>query len=299
MDTSWVDRAAYPFADHYTDVDGGRMHYVDEGRGEPILFVHGTPAWSFLYRHLIADLSRDHRCVAPDHIGFGLSDKPAEWGYSIDAHARNLAALVERLGLREITLVVHDLGGPIGLSLAAARPDLIRRLVIANTTLWPMQGEFAGPPIARLFGGPIGRYLYLRHNFSPRALLPLIYGDRSKLTPAIHRQYLAPFPQPADRHGMFAFARLIAAGAADLAPLWERRAALLDKPALLVWGMKDVAFPPKFLARWRELLPRAQVLELPAAGHFVQEEAPAELVAAIRSFIGAPAEAVGAAQAHP
>lgn len=297
MDTSWVDRAAYPFADRFLDVDGGRMHYVDEGQGEPILFVHGTPAWSFLYRHLIADLARDHRCVAPDHIGFGISDKPAAWAYSVEAHARNLATLVERLGLRDITLVVHDLGGPIGLSFALARPDLVRRLVIGNTLLWPMQGEFAGPPVARLFGSPLGRYLYLRHNISPRALLPMIYADRSKLTPAIHRQYLAPFPRPADRHGMFAFARLIATGAGELGALWERRAAIADKPALLIWGMQDIAFPPKFLARWRELLPRAAVLELADSGHFVQEEAPAAVIAAIRGFIGAPAGAA-AARAH-
>lgn len=291
MDTSWVDRAAYPFAEHYLDVDGGRMHYVDEGEGEPILFVHGTPVWSFVYRHLIAALSREHRCIAPDHIGFGLSEKPAGWAYSVEAHARNLAALVERLGLRDITLVVHDLGGPIGLSFAEARPDLVRRLVISNTLLWPMQGEFAGPPIARLFGGPIGRFLYLRLNASARNLIPIVYGDRAKLTPAIHRQYIAPFPRPDDRHGMFAFARLIASGATALAPLWERRAAILDKPALLIWGMKDPAFPPKFLARWRELLPQAAVLELPESGHFVQEEAPAELVGAIRRFIGAPVTA--------
>lgn len=291
MDTSWVDRAAYPFAEHYLDVDGGRMHYVDEGQGDPILFVHGTPVWSFVYRHLIAALSREQRCIAPDHIGFGLSDKPAGWGYSVEAHARNLAALVERLGLRDITLVVHDLGGPIGLSFAEARPDLVRRLVISNTLLWPMQGEFAAPPVARLFGGPIGRFLYLRLNASARSLIPIVYGDRAKLTAAIHRQYIAPFPRPADRHGMFAFARLIASGATALAPLWERRAAILDKPALLIWGMKDPAFPPKFLARWRELLPQAAVLELPEAGHFVQEEAPAELIGAIRRFIDAPVAA--------
>lgn len=287
MDTSWVDRSAYPFADRYLDVDGGSMHYVDEGQGEPILFVHGTPAWSFLYRHLISGLAGEMRCVAPDHIGFGLSAKPPGWSYSVAAHAANLGALVDHLGLRDITLVVHDLGGPIGLSLALARPELVRRLVIFNTLLWPMTGDFAPPGLAKLFGGPIGRFLYLRQNISARSLLPLVYADRSKLTPAIHRQYIAPFPQPDDRHGMFAFARLMAGGAAELAPLWERRAALVDKPALLIWGMKDAAFPPKFLARWRELLPHAEVLELPNVGHFAQEEAPEPALGAIRRFIGA------------
>jgi len=298
MDTRWVDRAAFPFAERFFDADGGRMHYVDEGQGEPILFVHGTPTWSFLYRHLIADLARDHRCVAPDNIGFGLSAKPPGWSYSVAAHAGNLASLVDRLGLRDITLVVHDLGGPIGLSLALERPELVRRLVIFNTTLWPLEGAFAPPPAARLLGGALGRFLYLRLNISPRSLLPMIYGDRAKLTPAIHRQYLAPFPAPADRHGLFAFARLMAAGAPDLAPLWASRAALAGKPALLIWGMRDVAFGPTYLARWRELLPAAQVVEVPGAGHFVQEEAPETAIAAIRGLLGAPSEAVGAGHTH-
>jgi haloalkane dehalogenase len=285
MDSSWVDRAAYPFADHFLEVDGGRMHYVDEGAGEPILFLHGTPVWSFLYRHMITALRGEFRCIAPDHIGFGLSAKPPAWGYSFAEHAHNLARLIDHLGLRRFTLVVHDLGGPIGLSYALDHPERVARLLIANSFMWPMTGEFAVPPIGKLFGSPLGRWLYLRQNASARMLLPMVYGDRSKLTPAIHQQYIAPFPRPEDRHGMFAFAQQMAAGAPWCAGLWERRAALADIPASLVWGMKDVAFGPKFLARWRELLPEAPVLELPDAGHFVQEEAPTQTVDALRALL--------------
>jgi haloalkane dehalogenase len=264
------------------------MHYIDEGRGEPIIFVHGTPAWSFLYRHLIGDLSRDHRCIALDHIGFGLSDKPAGWGYSFAAHAQNLATLIRHLGLGEFTLVIHDLGGPIGLSYALDHPEQIRQLVIFNTLMWPMQGEFAVPPIGKLFGTPLGRLLYLRANISARALLPLVYGERAKLTPQIHRQYIAPFPRPEDRHGMYAFAREIAAGAPSLAGLWERRATIQHIPALLLWGMKDLAFPQPYLTRWQEILPDAQAVTFPDAGHFVQEEAPEAALQAIRAFVASP-----------
>lgn len=288
MTPSWLDREAYPFAPHFAEVDGGQMHYVDEGTGEPILFVHGTPSWSFLYRHLIKELRADHRCVAPDHIGFGLSAKPPGWGYSFAEHARNLAALIERLDLGQFTLVAHDLGGPIALAYALDHPERIARLALFNTYMWPMEGEFAVPPVGKLFGGPIGRFLYLQMNVSARSLLPMIYGDRAKLTPAIHSQYLGPFPTPADRHGMYAFARQVAAGSPWCAGLWERREALAGIPAQLIWGMKDVAFGPKYLARWREALPQAQVLELPQAGHFAQEEAPAEALAALRRLLAAP-----------
>lgn len=285
MTPSWLDREAYPFAPHYLEVDGGAMHYLDEGEGEPILFIHGTPTWSFLYRHLITALRDEYRCIAPDHIGFGLSAKPPTWGYSFADHARNLATLIERLGLRQFTLVAHDLGGPVALSYALDNPGRVARLALFNTFMWPMEGEFAVPAVGKLFGGPIGRFLYLQLNASARALLPMVYGDRSKLTPAIHNQYLGPFPTPADRHGMYAFAQQVSAGSQWTAGLWERRAALRELPTQLIWGLKDVAFGPKYLARWREVLPQAQVLELPSAGHFVQEEEPAAALAALRGLL--------------
>ena len=287
MTAAWPDPNEYPFAPHYLDVSGGRMHYLDEGAGEPILFVHGTPTWSFLYRHLIRDLRQDHRCIAFDHIGFGRSDKPADWGYSFADHARNLAALIDHLGLRSFTLVTHDLGGPISLSYALDHPGNVTRLLLFNTFMWPMTGEFAVPAVGKLFGGPVGRLLYLQLNASARALLPLVYADRAKLTPAIHQQYIAPFPRPADRHGMYAFAQQVAAGAPWCAGLWERRAALADLPARIVWGLKDPAFGPRYLARWREILPYAELLELPDVGHFPQEEAPAASIGALRGLLAA------------
>jgi haloalkane dehalogenase len=289
MELPWLDRAAYPFAHNTLAVDGGRMHYVDEGEGEPILFVHGTPMWSFLYRHQIRDLSRSHRCIAPDHLGFGLSDKPAGWGYSFAGHGRNLAALIEHLGLRRFTLVAHDVGGPIGLSYALEHPGQVARLMVMNSFLWPLRGRFAlaPAPVGWLASGPLGRLLILQMNAEARGLLPLVYGDRARLTPEIHRQYIGPFPRPADRHGILAFAQQVLSGASWCEELWRQRAALADLPATIVWGMRDPLFGPRFLTRWREALPGAEVVELAGAGHFVQEEEPAAVVGALRRLLAA------------
>jgi haloalkane dehalogenase len=157
-----------------------------------------------------------------------------------------------------------------------------------NSFLWPLQGEFALAPalVRRLLGGPLGRLLLVQLNAEVRALLPLVYGDRAKLSPAIHRQYLAPFPRPADRHGVLAFAQQVFSGAVWCEELWARRAALAGLPATIVWGMKDPLFGRKFLMRWREVLPGAKVVELAGAGHFVQEEEPTAVVRALRELLG-------------
>ncbi|MFV9506238.1 MAG: alpha/beta fold hydrolase [Oscillochloridaceae bacterium umkhey_bin13] len=284
---AWLDRTLYPFTSHWLDLEGGRMHYIDEGVGEPIVFVHGTPTWSFLYRQIITAMAPTYRCLATDQLGFGLSDKPATGDYSFAAHTRNLTALVNHLGLERFTLVVHDLGGPIGLALALAQPERISRLVISNTTLWPMEGAFAPPAVAKLFATALGRFLYLQLNISPRTLLPMIYADRTKLTPAIHQHYLAPFPGAADRHALYAFAQQVATGFSALRDLWAQRERIVPIPTLLIWGMRDLAFGPPFLAHWREFLPQAEVVEVASSSHFVQEEAPEVFINALRVFMGA------------
>ena len=171
MELPWLDRAAYPFAHRALAVDGGRMHYVDEGEGEPIVFAHGTPTWSFLYRDLIRDLRRGYRCIAPDHIGFGLSDKPAGWGYRFADHRRNLAALIDHLGLKRFTLVAHDIGGPIGLGYALTQPGRVARLLLMNSFLWPLRGPFAVAPAlaGKLSSTVLGRVFVLRLNAEARS----------------------------------------------------------------------------------------------------------------------------------
>lgn len=117
----WIDREEYPFKSNFLQLEMGKMHYIDEGRGPPIVMVHGNPTWSFLYRHLVKGLSKKYRCIAIDHIGFGLSDKPMEWSYLPEEHAKNLNVLIEKLDLKDITLIVQDWGGPIGLSYAISK----------------------------------------------------------------------------------------------------------------------------------------------------------------------------------
>jgi haloalkane dehalogenase len=131
----WLNRNDYPFTSRYFDAPAGRMHYLDEGSGDPILFVHGNPVWSFVYRHLIKSLCGSYRCIAPDHLGFGLSDKPAHWSYLPEEHAKNLELLLESLNLERITLVINDWGGPIGISYAIRHPERVRNLVITNSWL--------------------------------------------------------------------------------------------------------------------------------------------------------------------
>ena len=283
---AWLDTAAYPFRPRRFDTGEGHLSYVDEGAGTPVVLVHGTPTWSFLYRHLVARLAAaGHRVIAPDHLGFGLSDRPAGAGYRPEDHARRLAALLDALDLRDITLVVHDFGGPIGLSYALERPERVARLVVGNTWLWPLDDDPRIARGARVAAGPLGRFLDLRLNASPRWLIPAGFADRARLTPAVHRQYLAPFPDAASRRPLWALARALLGSSAWYDGLWQRRERLRGRPALLLWGMRDPGFGGAYLARWRETLPEAAVVELRGAGHFVQEEAAAEVAAHVEGFL--------------
>lgn len=291
MGLEWLDSAAYPFKARYLDLAMGRMHYVDEGQGEPIVFVHGTPTWSFLYRDLIKRLSTRYRCIAPDQIGFGLSDKPASWTYLPADHSRNLTALIEHLNLREITLVVHDFGGPIGLGYAVEHPENVARLVVFNTWMWSLADDLQARRVDRFVRGALGKLLYTRLNASPRFLLPALWANKATLTPEVRKAYTGVHAHAQDRMGMYQLARELLGSSDWYDGLWERRARLANIPALLLWGLKDATFGPA-LARWREAFPCAQVLTFPHAGHFVIEEesSVAEHVAA---FIDQPAAVYG------
>lgn len=281
---AWLDRELYPFESRTFEVASGRMHYVDEGRGPVVVLVHGTPTWSFLYRGLIRELSADYRVIAPDHLGFGLSDKPRDAPYRPEDHARNLAALIEHLELGDVTLVVHDFGGPIGLSYAVSRPENVRATVLFNTWMWSVRGTPA-EKVSRVLGGGFGRVLYERFNFSPRVILRAAFADKTKLTPEIHRHYLAPFPTPAQRRAPWVLAGELVGSSEWYDGLWQRVDRIAAKPALLVWGMKDPAIRPDALARWKKALGGAQVVELAGAGHFVQEEAPEVASREVRGFL--------------
>jgi haloalkane dehalogenase len=281
----WLDRQLYPFTSKTFATREGSMHYVDEGAGRPILFVHGTPSWSFEWRHAIAALRASARCVAPDHLGFGLSDKPATAGYTPEDHARRLLEFVRALDLRELTLVVHDFGGPIGLPLLLEEPERVRALVVVNSWAFAHAQDPRVRNLSRLVASPLGRFLYRWLNASPRLILPASFARRERLSREAHRHYLAPFARRAERVAPWVLGCELAGSDPYYASLWERRAALGRVPLTLVWGESDPAFGRAYLARWIEAFPHARVHALPGVGHFPQEEAPEQLLAALREAI--------------
>jgi haloalkane dehalogenase len=270
----------------------GRMHYIDEGPPSPagqartLLFVHGTPTNSYEYRHLIAALSSTHRCIAPDHLGFGRSDRPVNFPYTPEAHAEVLGEFVGKLGLDHITLVVHDFGGPIGLPLAFESPSRVDRVILINTWAWPLDDDPKMARGARFAAGGAGRLLYKYANASLRLIMPSAYGDRRKLTKAIHRQYLDVFRDRAARvMVLHALAKALLGSRAHYQRLLDRIGGLRRRPVLIVWGMKDSAFQPYQLERWQQLLPEATVVRIEGAGHWPHEEEPARVIEAIRTFL--------------
>jgi haloalkane dehalogenase len=282
---AWLDRNLYPFAAHRFASGQGDMHYVDEGHGRPLLFVHGTPSWSFEWRNQILALRDRYRCVAPDHLGFGLSDKPIGAGYEPEHHAQRLLDLVRALDLRDLSLIVHDFGGPIGLPILLREPERVSSLVLINTWLWPHGDTPQVQRVSRLIASPLGRLLYLGLNASPRWLVPASFARRSRLTKPIHRHYIAPFPTRAQRHAPFVLGRELAGSDPFYAQLWSDRAALHRIPTTVIWGMRDPAFGPAYLARWQAELPDARVAMLEDAGHFPQEEAPEQVTAALEAAL--------------
>ena len=281
----WLDRQEYPFASHYFNTPAGAMHYVDEGIGEPIVFVHGNPAWSFEFRHLIKEFSATNRCIAPDLIGFGLSDKPAGWSYLPEEQAKNLDLFLESLHLDTITLVVGDWGGPIGLSYALSHPEKIKNIVITNTWLWSVRSDWYYQAFSAFVGGPVGRWLIRNHNFFADTIVRTLFGTKSRLTPRIHAHYRMPLATPDERKGSWIFPAEIIGSSDWLQSLWDNRDRLRGKRILVAWGMKDIGFREKELKTWIHAFPEAKVVRFEDAGHFIAEEKPDELIAGIKNLI--------------
>lgn len=287
---AWLDRAAYPFQSRFFDTPHGAMHYVDEGAGDVILFVHGNPSWSFEHRALIEELSKNFRCIAIDHIGFGLSDKPASASYLPQFHAENLARFIDTLGLTAITFVLHDWGGPIGMAYALNHPEKVKRIIAYNSWFWSVRGMKTLEGFSAFVGGPLGRLLCRSFNFFPRVLMPGAVGDKRSLTKAAHQQFIKPFPTPDSRKGTWVFPGAIIGQSAWLETLWAKRAALRDVPVLLLWGLKDAAFPAEILARWGGAFPNHTTQTYANVGHFVAEELGREGIAPVEAFLAAQPE---------
>jgi pimeloyl-ACP methyl ester carboxylesterase len=283
-------RGTFPFEPRYVSAGGVRLHYVDEGPHEaaPLLFAHGNPTWSYLWRHPIAELSsKGHRCVAFDHMGFGRSEKPPQLSaYSLERHVDNALALVDALDLRDVTLVAHDWGGPIGLGALLQRSDRLGRLVLMNTWAWELPSFL--PPFLREFRTEgLGEILALGGNLFVESIPGGMH--RRDTDPVMMDAYRAPFPDYWSRAATLAFQREIPLTERDrsapmMASIHERLTGL-DLPVLLVWGMRDPVFQPVFLEQWRELFPHADRVELDDASHFVVEDRPDAVTAAIEGFL--------------
>ena len=278
-------RAAYPFENRFFDSPHGRMHYVDEGQGDPVLCLHGNPTWSFLYRRFVTGLSGSARVIAPDLIGFGLSEKLARpQDYSIDAHIQDVSALVEALDLRELTLVVQDWGGPIGIGVALRYPERIRALVVMNTIAFVPDYR---PPLAlrvlRLPG--VGEQLVQGLGVFNRLYVPAAIGRPERRSDVVRTAYSRVQGNWYERSGTLAFPRLLPLDGDDpviaLLEREDRYVRAFRGPVLIMWGMRDPVFHAGVLEQWRERMPQARVVELPEAGHYLQEDAFEQIVPAI------------------
>ena len=280
----------FPFAPHFLEAGELRLHYVDEGPRDarPLLFLHGNPTWSYLWRRPLAQLSAaGHRCIAYDHMGFGRSDKPPRLSaYSLERHVDNALAVIDTLDLRDVTLVGHDWGGPIGLGAMLERSQRLHSLVLMNTWAWELPSFL--PPFLREFRTEgLGEILALGGNL----FVESIPGGmaRREVDPVMMQAYRAPFPDYWSRAGALAFQREIPLTERDRsAPLMasiHERLPRLEVPVLLLWGMRDPVFQPVFVDQWRELLPQAEVIELADASHFLVEDQPEAVTDAIERFL--------------
>jgi haloalkane dehalogenase len=274
------DESLYPFESRWFDSSVGRVHYIDEGAGPPLLFCHGSPTWSFLYRHIVKDLRDRYRCIAVDYLGFGLSERPAGFGYTITEHTAVLGELIDHLQLDGFVLMGQDWGGPIGLGAVTARADRVRGIVLGNTLFWPIEA-MANRAFSVIMGSPPMQRRILEQNFLVERVLLAELGR--KLTAGEADHYRAVQPTAEARRGLAIMPKEIRAARPLLDQLARDVPVLLgDKPALLVWGMRDMVFRPNAcIPRMRAAFTDLDVVELPRARHFIQEHAPEAIAEAI------------------
>ena len=278
----WL-RALYPFEPKRFDTGRGMMSYLDEGRGdEAVVMVHGNPTWSFFYRNLVLGLRDRMRCIVPDHLGCGLSDKPQDFDYTLGEHVRNLRALLDSLKLRKIHLVVHDWGGPIGLGTAFRQPEQLGRVVLLNTAAF---ADTVVPWRIRLCRVPgVGEWLVRGLNGFAGAATWMAVSK--PLSPEVKRGYLYPYDNWANRIATHRFVVDIPCGqgrANDraLAEVEQGLVILRDRPVQIIWGGRDFCFNRHYFDRWRAILPDARAEFLPEAGHYLLEDAPAACLTAV------------------
>ena len=278
----------YPFQPREIRLGSYRYHYLDEGRGETLLMLHGNPTWSFYYRNLILGLRGRYRCVVPDHIGCGLSDKPQQYNYTLAQHIKNLEVLCDHLALKDITLVLHDWGGAIGMGYAVRHPERIKRLVLFNTAAFLSDRIPLSISICRL---PVLGSIAIRgFNAFAGAAVFRACKHRERMTPKVRAGYLAPYDSYANRIANLRFVQDIpmtpdAPSYSLIESIQSELAQFRNRPVLIAWGKKDFCFTDHFLRRWREYFPDAEVHEIPDAGHYVVEDAHERIVPWMEKFL--------------
>jgi len=288
-------RGEWPFPPRYARVNGWRMHYIDEGSGDPVVLLHGNPTWGFLYRAVIGPLvASGRRVVVPDMVGFGLSEKPTrEQAHTLDGHTANLTALMRQLDLRRITLVCHDWGGPTGLSFAMSNPERLRALVITSTWAWPLPpAEFHMRMFPwRIMHAPLlGPYLLGRHAALAGRGVYLSVVDRERFRRTAQSAYEAVLPDPASRLLTWVWPRWIPLESGDRAVerfAWlERELGRSKLPVSIIWGREDEVFDAvTFAQRFKQLLPQAEGPHLVTGKHFLQEDSGPEIARLVIQFL--------------
>ncbi len=276
---AWLDERLFPFRSRIVEIDGCRVHYVDEGEGPPLLLLHGNPTWSFLYRDIVRGLRGHFRCVAPDYPGFGLSVAREGYGFTPAEHADIIERLLLALDLSGVTVMVQDWGGPIGLGVAARNPERFRVLVIGNTWAWPVNGNPRFEVFSRVLGGSVGGFLIRNFNAFVNLLIPA--GTRRRLPGEVMAAYRGPFSRKESREPTHVFAREILRSMDYLAGVERGLDRIGHLPALLLWGDRDPAFREAERVRFERLFPDHRTVVLRGAGHFIQEDAAGEIVAQI------------------
>lgn len=279
---SWVNGELFPFESRFVDIDGHRVHYVDEGTGTTLLFLHGNPTWSFDYSKVIQSLRKDFRCIAVDYPGFGLSTAAPGYRYLPTEHAQVIGALVQELGLSGATLVAHDWGGPIGLATVQRHPKAFDRLVLTNTWAWPVS-DLLIQTMSHVMGSAIGRLLIRQLNLFVNVMIPI--GHRlTKPTNEQMTHYQKALDSPARREASAVFPREITSSRAFLADIEARLTDLATLPTLIIWGDADFAFGSNELRRLEQTFTDRETVIVKGAAHFVPSDAPEQFAAAIRSW---------------
>ncbi len=280
------DPALYPFESRWFESQVGPVHYIDEGEGPTVLLMHGNPDWSFLYRKIITALGPGVRCIAPDYPGFGLSVHPDGYGYTPAEHADVMLELVEHLDLTDIVVMGQDWGGPIGMDVASRAPERVKGLVMGNTWFWP---SHARPDwvFSKLMGSRPLQQLIKRRNFFVTVVMKR--SLRTKLSDQEFAHYTDVVPTPESREGIAVFPTAVLGAHPWLTELEDRVTEnLTGLPASLIFGLKDPALASDAtIARWRQEFPEANCVELPNAGHYIQEDDPEACAAGIRDVLAA------------